>query len=69
MKNLNELGVQELDTMEMQKTDGGIIPLLIAGAIGWGSFALRTAVIGAAAYLIGNDILDSYEEGYEAGNN
>nr|WP_321409514.1 hypothetical protein [uncultured Carboxylicivirga sp.] len=46
MKNLNELGVQELNTMEMQKTDGGGILAEILGAIVGGAMAV--------AYVDGN---------------
>ncbi len=35
MKNLNELGVQEMDALEMKKTDGGIIQFIL-GAIAGG---------------------------------
>jgi len=35
MKNLdlNYMGVQEMNTLEMQETDGGLVCLLIAGGI------------------------------------
>ncbi|WP_439183097.1 class IIb bacteriocin, lactobin A/cerein 7B family [Carboxylicivirga taeanensis] len=46
MKNLNELGVQEMDALEMKHVDGGAIPVAILGiyfgvgvAIGW--FSIR----------------------------
>ncbi|SMO59914.1 hypothetical protein SAMN06265379_103225 [Saccharicrinis carchari] len=33
MKNLNDLGVQEMDAMEMKKTDGGFNYLVLQVAI------------------------------------
>ncbi|MBS2209822.1 hypothetical protein KEM09_00295 [Carboxylicivirga mesophila] len=68
MKNLNELGVQELDAKEMKKTDGGIIPLLIVAAVGWGTFTLRTAAVGAVAAVVADKVVDNYDKGYAEGN-
>ena len=39
MKNLAELGVQELNAAEMKNTDGGFIPILLAGLVLYGSIA------------------------------
>jgi len=69
MKNLNEFGVQEMNAKEMKNVDGGIIALLVVAAVGWGSFALRTAAAGAVAGMLAEKTVDSYESGYEAGNN
>ncbi|MBK3515977.1 class IIb bacteriocin, lactobin A/cerein 7B family [Carboxylicivirga marina] len=69
MKNLNELGVQEMDAKEIKIIDGGIIPLLVVAAVGWGGFALRSAAVGAVAGMFRERTGDSYERGYEAGNN
>lgn len=33
MKDLKEFGVQELNSKELKETDGGILPLLVAGAL------------------------------------
>jgi hypothetical protein len=57
MKNLNELGVQEMDVREIQKVDGGFIYLLIGAAIG----ALMSQDLDA--------LVDAYNEGYAAAQN
>nr|WP_321450117.1 class IIb bacteriocin, lactobin A/cerein 7B family [uncultured Carboxylicivirga sp.] len=36
MKNLNDLGVQEMDAKELQKTDGGFLGIAVAALIGSG---------------------------------
>ena len=58
--NLEQLGVQEMNAVEVKETDGGVFPwavLFVDAAIGWvGSQDL-------------DDLADAFNEGYAAGYN
>ena len=55
MKNLQNFGVQELNSNEMRQIDGGIIPIIVFGiVIGWKAIAGAVAVgIFAAGVYVG----------------
>ena len=62
MRNLNELGVQEMSTQEMKDENGG------AGVIGgaWSAFCLMYALDFAINF---EDHVAAFKEGYNAGRN
>ncbi|MEN8118977.1 MAG: class IIb bacteriocin, lactobin A/cerein 7B family [Bacteroidota bacterium] len=59
MKNLDleQMGVQEMDAVEIKEVDGGIWPYLIGALVG---YALSADL---------GDIADAYNEGYDAARN
>nr|WP_319400415.1 class IIb bacteriocin, lactobin A/cerein 7B family [uncultured Carboxylicivirga sp.] len=59
MKNLNDLGVQEMDAKELQKTDGGII---------FGMIAYNYAAIGVVGLAIYGGFMSGYNAGKEDAN-
>ncbi len=49
--NLNQYGVQEMDANELKGTEGGVLPLVAAGAVVAGAAVLVVgALVGYAVY-------------------
>lgn len=70
MNNLSKFGVQELNVGEINKVEGGFVPLVILGFAFTAKQVAGIAVGAAAGALLTQDLdslADSFMEGFNAG--